>query len=114
MFQAQTIAVEAKSDDPAVQAALDRAQEDLKSLNNMFNTQLENLSAGGIKRVVKGLVTFQDVKYKGDEFEFQALTEHLLKAKLTIMLTAARSEQVKTAQEERAKEKEVVEDGEQV
>lgn len=106
MSKVETIAVEAKSDDPQIQAALDEAKSDLQDLTPMLNRKLESISAGGIKRIVKGLVTFQDVKYQGDEFETQALIEHLLKSKLTIMLTAARSEQVKTAQEKRAQEKE--------
>lgn len=106
MSKVETIAVEATSEDPKVQMALEEAKEDQESLTPLLNKKLETISAGGIKRIVKGLVTFQDVKYKQDEFETQALIEHMLKAKLTIMLTAARSEQVKTAQEKRAQDKE--------
>lgn len=93
--QVKTIPVEAKSDDPVMQAAIDEAKEDLELLSSNLNRLVENISAGGIKRIVKALVTFQDVKFKGDEYETMHLAEHLLRAKMTIMLSAARNSQLK-------------------
>ena len=91
----KTIPVEASSDDPNIQAAIDEAKDDLEHLSPTLNRVIENISAGGIKRIVKALVTFQDVKFKGDEYEAMHLTEHLLLAKMTILLSAARNSQLK-------------------
>jgi len=94
-MSAKTVPVEAKSDNPEIQAQIDAAQEDHTVLVPTFNKMLENLSAGGIKRLFKALVTFQDVKFKGDEFELMSLSEHLLKGKIAIMISAAKSSEEK-------------------
>lgn len=90
-MKVKTVPVEAKSDNPEIQKQIDAAVEDHEHLTPTFNKMLENLSAGGIKRLFKALVTFQDVKFKGDEFELMSLAEHLLKGKLAIMISAAKS-----------------------
>jgi hypothetical protein len=87
--QIKTEKVSVESEDPKVQELLKVAEHDLKTLGPMFNRLLEQSSAGGVKRILKTIATFQDVKLKKEEFELHALTEHLLKSKLSIMLTAA-------------------------
>lgn len=91
--------VEVKSDIPEVQRQVEQAEQDLKDLLPSFNRLLDYSSAGGVKRILKTLVTFQDVRLKKEEFDLHALTEHLLKSKLTIMLTAAHQAANKQTQE---------------
>jgi hypothetical protein len=101
----KTEKAEASSSNPKVQSAIEQAEEDQKVLRNMFNMRLENVSAGGIKRIIKSLVTFQEVNLKKDEFELHALTEHLLKAKLTILLTAASNHKEQVSEESTSEQK---------
>ena len=95
------LASEAIHANPKMQAHIEEAQELHETLVNQFNMQVENLSAGGIKRIIKSLVTFQDVKFKGDEFELFSLSEALLRGKVAIMLTAAAGNKVTQAVEQK-------------
>lgn len=106
MSEIKTIPSTPKSDDPKVQAQIDKAIEDLEVLTPTLNKMIEMVSAGGVKRVMKGLLTFQDVRFKEQEFELMSVAEHVMRAKLTLMLTAARTEQVLEAQKKLEEQKE--------
>lgn len=91
----KTLPLVAKSDNPEIQKLIDQGMADQEQLKYLFNKTLDNCSAGGAKRILKALVTFQEVNFKKDDFELMNLAEHLLIAKVTIMQSAAKSNEDK-------------------
>lgn len=104
-----TISSISKHSNPKMQAHIDEARDLHEHLVGQFNKQVENLSAGGVKRILRSLVTFQDIKFKGDEFELFSLSEALLRGKVTIMLTAAADKSVTEAVKQKEEEQEAEE-----
>lgn len=98
-LKAKAIALEAKSDDPEKQKFLKDAAETIELLTPEFNYLVENATGGALKRLVKALVTFQDVKLKKEEFDLASLAEELLRKKWNVMLSAAHSNVEKIKQE---------------
>lgn len=77
--------------DELMDQELNKATRDISMLADSWSEDVDNMSGMAARRILKSLCLFKDMDFKKDTntFEIFSMAEHLLKCKLTILLTNA-------------------------